>query len=96
MLVVLQMNHHGMRSLKIYNYEDSATGQEESIVHFTAQKSHFDHVTVSNGAVFGPKNQNFILEGSRVILGEPTENSTKLLIQDGHCKFENTDEFLVS
>lgn len=90
------MNHHGMKSLKIYNYEDPQTGNEESIIHFTADKSHFEHVTVSTGRVFGPKNHNFNLEGSRIILGEPTENTTKLLLQEGKCKFENVDEFLVS
>jgi hypothetical protein len=92
---VLQMSHHGMKSLKIYNYEDPITHEEESVVHFTAAKSHFDHVTVESGKLFGPKNQNFQLKGSRVILGEPTENTTKFLLQEGKCKFENVDQFVV-
>uniref|UniRef100_A0AC34GNJ1 Beta-sarcoglycan n=1 Tax=Panagrolaimus sp. ES5 TaxID=591445 RepID=A0AC34GNJ1_9BILA len=92
---VLQMSHHGMKALKIYNYEDPITHEEESVVHFTAAKSHFDHVTVESGKLFGPKNQNFQLRGSRVILGEPTENTTKFLLQEGKCKFENVDQFVV-
>uniref|UniRef100_A0A7E4VFS2 Beta-sarcoglycan n=1 Tax=Panagrellus redivivus TaxID=6233 RepID=A0A7E4VFS2_PANRE len=92
---VLQMSHYGMKAFKIYSYENEKTHEEESIVHFTAQKSYFEEVTVESGRVFGPKNSRFTLQGSRVIVGQPTEPSTKLLLQDGKCRFENTDQFLV-
>lgn len=60
------MTHHGMKSLKTYTYEDPVTEEKESVVHFTAAKSHFDHVTVESGKLFGPKNHDFQLKGSRV------------------------------
>lgn len=89
------MNRHGMQALKIYNYEDSKTGQEESIVHFAADKSHIDHVIVPSGKVYGPNSQNFMLQASRIILGQPVENTTKFLLQEGSCRFENVNDFLV-
>uniref|UniRef100_A0AC34Q6E7 Beta-sarcoglycan n=1 Tax=Panagrolaimus sp. JU765 TaxID=591449 RepID=A0AC34Q6E7_9BILA len=95
LIVVLRMNRHGMQALKIYNYEDSKTGQEESIVHFAADKSHIDHVIVPSGKVYGPNSQNFMLQASRIILGQPVENTTKFLLQEGSCRFENVNDFLV-
>lgn len=66
MINVLQMTHHGMRSLKIHNYVDERTGEKENLIHFAAQKIDLGHVISNSGKVLGSRDKRFVIDGSRV------------------------------
>ena len=63
---VLQMTHHGMRSLKVHTYVDEKTGEEDAIVHFAAPNVNLGHVVVKSGKVVGSRDDRLTLQGSRV------------------------------
>lgn len=95
MINVLQMTHHGMRSLKIHSFVDEKTGEKAKSIHFAAQKIDLGHVVTNSGRVLGPREKNFDIHGSSVVFNT-MKNSSKLVLQDGTCRFENLENFQVS
>jgi hypothetical protein len=52
------MSPKGMRSLRIFTYEDPKTGKEEPAVHFSADNVHLGQVVTHSGQVMGRRNEN--------------------------------------
>jgi len=63
---VLQMTHHGMKSLRVHSYTDDETGEKEAAVHFAAQNIDLGHVVAKSGKVIGPRDKPLDIRGSRV------------------------------
>src|SRR4051794_1633895 len=69
LITVLQMSHHGMKSIRIHSYEDTKTGQKESVVFMTGERIDLGHVVAKSGHVVGPKAQTMNIDGTRVRFG---------------------------
>lgn len=90
---VLQMSPRGMRSLRIFKYEDIQSGKSEPAVHFTADSMHLGQVVAKSGQVLGPRHGQLGIHGSRVLIS--AGNGTKATFQEGECRLEGAENFQV-
>uniref|UniRef100_A0A0N5A2N1 Beta-sarcoglycan n=1 Tax=Parastrongyloides trichosuri TaxID=131310 RepID=A0A0N5A2N1_PARTI len=91
---VLQMNARGMRSLHFHNYIDPETNQQLTLVDFAAENINLGHVIAKSGRVYGEKDKNMRIEGSRIVISNG-ENGPKYSMSNGVCKIENAEDFHV-
>ncbi|KAI6215319.1 Beta-sarcoglycan [Aphelenchoides besseyi] len=90
----LQMSHHGMKSIRIHNYENLRTKEKESVVFMSAENIDLGHVIAKSGHVVGPRAQTINVDGTRVMMSGAT-NVTQFSLQDGLCKFDSQSNFKV-
>ncbi|KHN72903.1 Beta-sarcoglycan [Toxocara canis] len=94
MIRVLGMSTRGMKDLQFHTRYDSKTGEEESVLLFTANRVHLGKVVAESGIVYGSPGKDLNIHGSRVIING-AENRSRFLLQEGVCRFENVDQFIV-
>ncbi|CAD5222117.1 unnamed protein product [Bursaphelenchus xylophilus] len=92
---VLKMSPRGMEYIKVHSYNDEKTGKEETIVYMSAKNIDLGHVVTNTGHVIGPKAQTMNIQGSRVLI-KGGVNKTEFLLQDGVCRFDLHENFLVT
>ncbi|KAI6177640.1 Beta-sarcoglycan [Aphelenchoides bicaudatus] len=66
LISILRMSGQGMSFVRIQSYEDSKTGQKESVVYMTGERVELGHVIAKSGQVVGPKAQTMNIDGTRV------------------------------
>ncbi|CAD5216290.1 unnamed protein product [Bursaphelenchus okinawaensis] len=91
---VLKMSPRGMEYIKIHTYNDEKTGKEEKIIYMSAKNIDLGHVVTNTGHVIGPKRQTMNIQGSRVLINGGV-NKTEFLLQDGLCRFDSHENFLI-
>uniref|UniRef100_A0A0K0F926 Beta-sarcoglycan n=1 Tax=Strongyloides venezuelensis TaxID=75913 RepID=A0A0K0F926_STRVS len=91
---VLQMNARGMRSLHFHNYIDPDTNQQLTMVDFSGEKINLGHIIAKSGRVYGEKDKNMRIEGSRIII-RSGEKGPSYSMSNGVCKIENAEDFHV-
>lgn len=91
---VLQINARGMRSVHFNNYIDQETNQQLTMVDFTGEKINLGHIIAKSGRVYGEKDKNMRIEGSRIII-RSGEKGPSYSISNGVCKIENAEDFHV-
>ncbi|KAL3116123.1 hypothetical protein niasHT_007423 [Heterodera trifolii] len=98
LISVLQMSPQGMRSLRLFTYENAQTGKSEPAVHFTASEIHLGKVISSSGKVLGARESEISIRGSRIRIGtggERAQNGTLFILQEGMCRVEEADQFQI-
>lgn len=88
------MNARGMRSVHFNNYIDPETNQQLTMVDFTGEKINLGHVIAESGKVYGEKDKNMRIEGSRIII-RSGEKGPSYSMSNGVCKIENAEDFHV-
>lgn len=94
MIRALGMSTRGMRSLQLHSRRDPKTGEEEGVIRFVAGKVHLGKVIARSGQVYGTRDKDLNVLGSRVVVSAGV-NKSRLLLQDGLCRIENVEQFLV-
>uniref|UniRef100_A0A914HEB2 Beta-sarcoglycan n=1 Tax=Globodera rostochiensis TaxID=31243 RepID=A0A914HEB2_GLORO len=98
LISVLQISPRGMRSLRVFTYENIQTGGKEPAVHFIAGEVHLGKVVSSSGKVLGAREKEINIRGSRILIGaggNGTANGTRLILQEGQCRVEESDHFQI-
>ncbi|VDK46644.1 unnamed protein product [Anisakis simplex] len=91
---VLDMSTRGMKLMQFHTRYDTRTDREESVVQFTANNVHLGKVVAKSGLVHGAVGKDLNVHGSRVII-RGLKDGTRFLLQEGICRFENVDQFIV-
>uniref|UniRef100_A0A915C7T5 Beta-sarcoglycan n=1 Tax=Parascaris univalens TaxID=6257 RepID=A0A915C7T5_PARUN len=94
MMRVLSMSTRGMKNLQFHSRYDTKSGEEESVLQFTAERVHLGKVVAKSGIVRGSPGKDLTIHGSRVIINGAKDRS-HLLLQEGLCRFEDIDQFVV-
>ncbi|VDN17891.1 unnamed protein product [Gongylonema pulchrum] len=90
---VLGMSTRGMKHLQFHSRHHPKTGEEESVLQLSASDVHLGKVIAKSGMVYGSAGKDLVIEGSRVMISG-TSNQSRLVLQDGICRFENSNQFM--
>lgn len=66
MIRVLSMSTRGMKNLQFHSRYDTKSGEEESVLQFTAERVHLGKVVAKSGTVRGSPGKDLTIHGSRV------------------------------
>ncbi|VDN02500.1 unnamed protein product [Thelazia callipaeda] len=92
---VLNMSTRGMRHLHFHSRHHPKTGVEETVIQFSADKIHLGKVIAKSGTVYGRDGKDLIIVGSRVVITDKAAGHNRLVLQDGICRFENNNQFII-
>uniref|UniRef100_A0A0R3RGN7 Beta-sarcoglycan n=1 Tax=Elaeophora elaphi TaxID=1147741 RepID=A0A0R3RGN7_9BILA len=91
---VLGISTRGMKHLQFHGRYHPETEKEDVVLKFAANEVHLGKVIAKSGAVYGSAGQDLAIVGSRVIISS-TSTQSRLVLQDGICRFENSDQFTI-
>ncbi|KAL4002021.1 Sarcoglycan complex subunit family protein [Acanthocheilonema viteae] len=91
---VLGISTRGMKHLQFHNRYHPETNKEDVVLKFSANEIHLGKVIAKSGIVYGGTGNDLAIVGSRVIISA-TSTQSRLVLQDGICRFENSNQFIV-
>ncbi|CAG9539732.1 unnamed protein product [Cercopithifilaria johnstoni] len=92
---LLGISTRGMKYLQFHRRYHPETDEEDVILKFSANEIHFDKVIAKSGVVYGSAGKDLTIVGSRVIISGSKSTQSRLVLQDGICRFENSNQFII-